>query len=74
MPTPNIGGADKPSRADLRGVHVLVVEDHWHVANAMRSVLETEGVEVSGPSATTVDALRLATEQKPGLAIVDMKS
>ena len=61
-----------PSRADLRGVRVLVVEDHWHVANALRSLLETEGMEVSGPAATTVDALRVATEQKPNLAIVDI--
>ena len=72
MPTSNIGGADKPLRADLRGVRILVAEDHWHVANALRLVLETEGMEVSGPTATTVDALRLAIEQKPSLAIVDV--
>jgi ActR/RegA family two-component response regulator len=35
-------------------------------------VLETEGMEVSGPTATTADALRLATEQRPSLAIVDV--
>ena len=72
MPTSNIGGADKPSRADLRGVRVLVVEDHWHVANALKSFLETEGMEVSGPAATTADAQRLAAEQKPDLAVVDI--
>jgi DNA-binding response OmpR family regulator len=48
------------------------VEDHWHVANAMRLLLETEGMEVSGPASTMVDALRLATEQKLDLAIVDI--
>ena len=72
MPTSKTGGADKPSRADLRGVRVLVVEDHWHVANALRSFLETEGMKVSGPVATTADAQRLATEQKPDLAVVDI--
>ena len=72
MPTSKTGGADKPSRADLRGVRVLVVEDHWHVANALRSFLETEGMKVGGPVATTADARRLATEQKPDLAVVDI--
>ena len=56
----------------MRGVRVLVVEDHWHVAIALKSVLETEGMEVSGPAAATADALRLATEHKPDLAVVDM--
>ena len=72
MPTSKTGGADKPSRADLRGVRVLVVEDHWHVANALKSFLEAEGMKVSGPAATTADAQRLATEQKPDLAVVDI--
>jgi DNA-binding response OmpR family regulator len=72
LPTSKTGGADKPSRADLKGVRVLVVEDHWHVANALRSFLETEGMKVSGPVATTADAQRLATEQKPDLAVVDI--
>jgi len=72
LPTSKTGGADKPSRADLRGVRVLVVEDHWHVANALRSFLETEGMKVGGPVATTADARRLATEQKPDLAVVDI--
>jgi DNA-binding response OmpR family regulator len=48
------------------------VEDHWHVANALKLLLEAEGMEVSGPAATTADALRLATEKKPELAIVDI--
>jgi two-component system, response regulator PdtaR len=72
LPTSKTGGADKPSRADLKGVRVLVVEDHWHVANALRSFLQAEGMKVSGPVATTADAQRLATEQKPDLAVVDI--
>ena len=72
MLTSNDGGAGKTSRAELSGVRVLVVEDHWHVANALKSFLETEGMKVSGLAATTADAQRLATEQKPDLAIVDI--
>ena len=72
MPTSNAGGADEPSRPDLRGVRVLVVEDHWHVALALKSLLEAEGMEVIGPAATTADAQRLEAEQKPQLAVVDI--
>ena len=72
MPTSNIGGADKPSRADLRGVRVLVVEDHWHVANALRLLLETEGMEVSGPAASLEEAEHLLAASAPDLAIVDI--
>jgi DNA-binding response OmpR family regulator len=57
---------------DLRGVRVLIVEDQWHVANALRSLLEIEGMEVSGPAGKTADAHRLADQQKPELAVVDI--
>jgi DNA-binding response OmpR family regulator len=56
----------------LTGVRVLVVEDEWLVANALKLLLEAEGMEVSGPAATTADALRLATERKLNLAVVDI--
>jgi DNA-binding response OmpR family regulator len=46
---------------------VLIVEDNWHIAHALRSLLETEGMEVSGTAATLNHALRLVTEQKPDL-------
>ncbi len=57
---------------DLRGVRVLVVEDQWHVANALRSLLELEGMEVSGPAGKAADGHRLADEHKPELAVVDI--
>ena len=72
MPTSNNGGVERQPGADLMGVRVLVVEDHWHVANALKSFLETEGMKVSGPAATTADAQRLAREENPDLAVVDI--
>ena len=72
MPTLNAGGVDEPSRVDLRGVRVLVVEDQWYVAIALKSLLEVEGMEARGPAATTAVALRLATEKKPDVAIIDI--
>jgi DNA-binding response OmpR family regulator len=56
----------------LTRVRVLLVEDSWHVAKALKSVLEQVGMEVSGPTATTTAARRLIAEQMPRLAVVDI--
>jgi DNA-binding response OmpR family regulator len=50
----------------------MVVEDQWHVANALRSLLEAEGMEVCGPAGKIADAHRLADEYKPELAVIDI--
>jgi DNA-binding response OmpR family regulator len=72
LPTSSHRGVERQPRTDLRGVRVLIVEDHWNVAIALKSVLEAEGMEVSGPAGTMAAARRLATEQKPELAVVDI--
>jgi CheY-like chemotaxis protein len=56
---------------ELRDLRVLVVEDSWHVANALKALLEELGVKVSGPAATPAEAKRLLAELKPDVAIVD---
>ena len=56
----------------LRGVSVLVVEDAWHVAKAMKGVLEQLGMNVLGPAATMVEARRLLATQRPRAALVDV--
>jgi CheY-like chemotaxis protein len=56
----------------LKGVPVLIVEDSWHVAKAMRAALEVLGMRIVGPTATTGEARRLVAEQKPKLALVDI--
>jgi two-component system, response regulator PdtaR len=58
--------------AVLNGVTVLVVEDSWHVAKAMKSALEQRGMHVLGPAANTTQARQLAAQQKPKLALVDV--
>jgi YesN/AraC family two-component response regulator len=58
--------------AVLNGVTVLVVEDSWHVAKAMKSALEQRGMHVVGPAANTSQARQLAAEQKPKLALGDV--
>jgi DNA-binding NtrC family response regulator len=56
----------------LNGVRVLVVEDSWHVAKAMKRALELLGMHVIGPTTTTAEARRLTAAQKPRLALVDV--
>jgi DNA-binding response OmpR family regulator len=56
----------------LTGVSVLVVEDTWSVAKAMRSMLEQLGMRVIGPTATTAEARRLVAAEKPRLALIDV--
>jgi DNA-binding response OmpR family regulator len=56
----------------LKGVRVLVVEDNWHVAKALKSALEQVGMNVSGPAATTAEARRLIAEHMPRVAVIDV--
>jgi DNA-binding NtrC family response regulator len=56
----------------LKGLRVLVVEDTWHVAKALKAALEALGLVVSGPAANAADAERLLVEQEPHLAVVDL--
>jgi len=41
---------------DLQGVHILLVEDSWHLGVAMKRLLELLGADVAGPAATTAEA------------------
>ncbi len=56
----------------LKGVRVLVVEDTWHVAKALKSLLERLEMSVIGPTSTTADARRLIASDTPRLALVDL--
>jgi DNA-binding response OmpR family regulator len=62
----------KQDYSSLTGVRVLLVEDTWHIAKALKSELEQVGMEVSGPAATTMAARCLIAEQMPRLAVVDV--
>ena len=62
----------KSDASTLKGVHVLVVEDTWHVAKALKSALEQLGMHVSGPAATTAEAKRLVAAHMPAVAVVDV--
>src|SRR6476620_3500212 len=74
---PIVGGKPMPSSNQLdgsilKGVRVLVVEDTWHVAKALKLALERFGMSVIGPTATTAEARRLVAKSTPRVALVDM--
>jgi DNA-binding response OmpR family regulator len=56
----------------LKGVPVLVVEDAWQVARAMKRLLDQLGMNVVGPAATVAEARRLFATFKPVAALVDV--
>jgi len=63
---------EDPEAGSLLGLRVLVVEDSWHVATAVQSLLRSCGAEVAGPVASTAEAERLVAERIPDVAIVDI--
>ena len=66
-PTPPTSGS-----SELKGAHIPLVEDSWHVGNAIKRLLRALGADVAGPVATIADAERLLAERKPNVAIVDI--
>jgi DNA-binding NtrC family response regulator len=56
----------------LKGVRVLIVDDAWHIAKALKSSLEQIGMHVVGPAASTAQARGLAAARRPELALVDI--
>jgi DNA-binding response OmpR family regulator len=67
-------GANKTDTAtrSLAGMQVLVVEDTWHVAKALKAALEGIRMTVVGPVARIADAERLLETECPDLAMVDV--
>ena len=54
-------------------MRVLLADDHGIVRRGLRSLLETQpGLEVIGEAADGLDALRLCTDLKPDLLILDI--
>src|SRR5215813_7702005 len=56
----------------LSDLCVLVVEDSWDVGTGLKMLLESWGAVVSGPAATTAEAVRLVCERTPNVALVDI--
>ena len=68
----NLLGFALATRVPMATLQVLVVEDSWHIAGAIKSVVETVGMTVVGPAATLADAEALLAASAPDLAVVDI--
>jgi CheY-like chemotaxis protein len=64
--------ADANGVEELQDLRVLVVEDSWHVAGALKALLLELGVKVAGPAASLDEAERLLAAEAPDVAIVDI--
>ena len=53
-------------------LRALLIDDNDHFLAAARELLEREGVAVVGAASTTDEALRLAHELRPDVALVDI--
>lgn len=51
---------------------ILIVEDDLVVANEIATALSEDGHSIIGPVAEGIEALRLADEQHPEVAIIDL--
>lgn len=58
--------------APLEGLRVLLVEDSWHVAQALRSVLVSAGVAAIDATATVAEACRLVAVNRYDAAVSDV--
>ncbi len=56
----------------LKGLRVLVVEDDFDVAEALRRELESAGCDVVGPVSTVQEACDLAKTQALDAAVLDI--
>lgn len=53
-------------------VRCLIVDDSLAFVAAARSLLEQQGITVVGAAATSAEAVRLAAELRPDVALVDI--
>lgn len=56
----------------LKGKRVLIAEDSWHLAHALKMTVESEGAEVVGPVPTVKRACDLMADSEVDLALVDV--
>jgi DNA-binding NarL/FixJ family response regulator len=53
-------------------LRVLIVDDNLHFLSAARDLLGRQGLIVVGVASSSIEALRLATEMKPDIVLVDV--
>jgi DNA-binding NarL/FixJ family response regulator len=61
-----------PELCNVKGLHVILVEDSWHAGVGLKNLLQAWDVDVAGPVATTAEAENLIAEHVPDVAFVDL--
>lgn len=62
-----------PSPVPLAPIRVLLADDHRIFLQGLRTVLETEGYIIVGEAVTGREAVELAKQYKPDVAVLDFK-
>lgn len=62
------GGSARP----LTGLSVLIAEDSWHIADALRAMVERAGATTAGMAATLAEAETLTATARYDAAIMDL--
>jgi DNA-binding NtrC family response regulator len=62
----------RASKGALKDRRILVVEDDWFIADAMASLLASEGADVFGPAATLMEGAALAHYWPIEIALMDL--
>jgi two-component system, response regulator PdtaR len=73
VPVANSGSQVVAPRDGSKLVSVLIVEDEALIASYIEEVLNESGFHVAGIAASGTEALSLAAEAKPALALVDIR-
>jgi CheY-like chemotaxis protein len=71
-PQPATQQGPSAQTGSLQGKLALVVEDSWHIAFAMKCLLENAGLVVIGPAADTDAAEALLSDRRPDVALIDI--
>jgi PAS domain S-box-containing protein len=71
MKLPVMSGAHPRTRPNVKGIRILLVEDHEDSAEVLSRLLREKGYSVE-TSATVAEAIRLATEQQFNLVVSDI--
>jgi DNA-binding response OmpR family regulator len=61
-----------PTRTELSGQRVLIVEDEFLIASYLEDALREVGAEIVGPATTLQEALLLVSTKGPDCAVLDI--
>ncbi|HZT87675.1 MAG TPA: response regulator [Stellaceae bacterium] len=72
-PIPAAADSGEPHRAEAEAPRILIVEDEYLVALELESELTDAGFAVVGSAATADEAIRLASDKRPTLIVMDVR-